>query len=291
MKFRDYTEIVFEDGNILSAQMLEETYRYPREFLNLIHSNYCDGIITGLDFDKKDDGVYLTAGLVKIGQKYYILPQNVNIDDWLKHCNPALQPQVEYSLCIVNEDVLTPNDMARGIKSHSRVVLKATRELPDKSLLLARYKIRPDVGISLPQLNLDNGKNPFDDFFQSGLLQLLKCRYAHQSGEPTFHPLVFRAMQNYLEQKFPLSPYDFALLTELQNHGIAATKSLITYIGIVKNKRHSDIPKDIDREKLFREVSECIKQPYTPLVSKVTASEQSNNNVKPKKPAGKMIPF
>ena len=50
MEFRDYTEIVFEAGNILSVQMLEETYRYPREFLHLAHADFGEGIICGLDF-------------------------------------------------------------------------------------------------------------------------------------------------------------------------------------------------------------------------------------------------
>ena len=286
MKFRDYTEIIFEAGNILSAQMLEETYRYPREFLHLTHAGYCDGILTGLDFIEKKDGVYLTAGLVKIDGKYYVLPQDVNIDEWLKKCKPPLQPQVVYSLYIVNEDFLSADDKACGIKTHSRVMLKAMREeLPNKSLLLARYKFRPDAKISLPQLN--NEKNPFEEFFQSGLLQLTECIYAHQSGEPTFHPLIFRAFQKYLEQKFPLSPYDFSLLTELQNHGTVSTKSLITYVKVVKDD--SDISPDITREKLLMKVSESIQKPYTPRMACVTTSEQPGRNTAKSRRPNKLI--
>lgn len=274
MEFRNYTEIVFEAGNILSAQMLEETYSYPREFLNRSYADYCNGIVSGLDFITKDDGVYLTAGIVKIGEKYYILPQDVNMDEWLKQYKPALRPSVEYSLFMANEDILTAKDKAFGIKSHSRVVLRAEKEMPDGALLLAKYKFRPDARITLPSLQWDNSENPFDEFFQSGLLQMLECEYAHSRGKTTYHPLLFRAIQNYLKQKFPLSPYDFSLLMELQNHGIAAITSLITYIAI--NKENSLVSMNMTREKLFREVTECVQKPYTPAVYHITESTQDS---------------
>lgn len=275
MKFRDYTEIVFEAGNILSVQMLEETYRYPREFLNRFYADYCNGIVNGLDFITKDDGVYLTAGMVKIGEKYYILPQDVNMDKWLKQYKPALRPSVEYSLFMANEDILTAKDKACGIKSHSRVTLRAEREMPNGALLLAKYKFRPDSRITLPSLQLDNSEKPFDEFFQSGLLQLLECEYAHSRGKTTYHPLLFRAIQDYLKQKFPLSPYDFSLLMELQNHGIVAITSLITYIAV--NKKNSPVSTNMTREKLFRELTECVQMPYTSAVYHVTESTQDSN--------------
>ena len=206
MDFRDYTEIVFEAGDILSAQMLEETYRYPREFLHLSHTGYGNGIIAGLDFNTKDDGVYMTAGIVKFDGKCYILPQNVNLDIWLKHHNPALTSSTEYFLCLVCKDVLTAREQASGIKVHHQMVLQAEKEMISNSLLLAKYKFRPDTGIYLPNINMTNEKNPFEDFFQSGLLQILECDYAHPQGQTTYHPLVFRAIKDYLEQKATLSP-------------------------------------------------------------------------------------
>ena len=59
--------------------MLEETYRYPREFLHLDHAGYGEGIIAGLDFETREGSVYLTAGLVKMGGSYFILPQAVKL--------------------------------------------------------------------------------------------------------------------------------------------------------------------------------------------------------------------
>lgn len=279
MDFRDYTEIVFEAGDLLSVQMLEETYRYPREFLHLTHANLSDGIICGLDFTPRSEGLYLTAGIVKIDGVYYILPKDVNMDEWLKKYKPALTSGATYFLCMVSENVLTSDDKAHGIKSHSRVVLKAEREMPEYSLLLARYKFRPDVYIPLPQLKMDS-ENPFSDFFESGLLQILECQYAHQRGETTYHPLVFRAIQTYLEQKLPLSPYDFSLLVELQNHGIVSMVSLINYVRV--NKTVSLSYKDMTREKLLREVCDCVQKHYVPIAYTEAEFEQTQET-KPKR--------
>ena len=274
MKFRDYTEIIFEVGEILSVQMLEETYRYPREFLNLTYKNYCNGILSGLDFVCRDDGVYLTSGIVKFDGRYFILPQDINIDDWLK--KNKLLNGVEYYLCIViNES----DEKGCGIKIRHQAELKATRDKINNSIILAKYKHRSDIGISLPKLKMNDSENPFEDFFSSGLLQLLECEYSHQQGETTYHPLVFKAMQSYLEKKFPLSPYDFSLLTELQNHILIAMSSLRTYISV--NKKNFLSSENMTREKLFREVTECIKIPYTlPVYSDVSEEQDDSKKIK-----------
>lgn len=285
MGFRNYTEIVFEAGKILSEQMLEETYSYPREFLQRSYANYCNGIINGLDFISREDGVYLTAGIVKIGKKYYILPQDINLDEWLKEYKPELRSSIEYFLLMTSEDILTSKDRTQGIKSHSRFILKAEREMPEGALLLAKYKFRPDAGISLPTVQWDNSENPFDDFFQSGLLQILECEYAHAQGKTTYHPLIFRAIQDYLKQKYPLSPYDFSLLMELENRGMVAITSLMTYIAL--NKEHSSALKNMTRKELFREVIKCIQKPYEPTVNQFTKLAQDSS--KKNKPHTKLI--
>ncbi len=276
MVFRDYTEIVFEAGEILSAQMLEETYSYPREFLHLSHIGYGNGIVAGLDFETKDDGVYLTAGIAKLDEKFYILSQNVNLDIWLKRYTPALTASAEYFLCLVCMDVLSDRDQASGIKLHRQMMLRAEKKKPSGSLLLAKYKFRPDMGIHLPAIEITNEKKPFESFFQSGLLQVLECDYAHPQGETTFHPLVFRAIKDYLEQKNTLSPYDFGLLVELQNHGIAAIKSLMAYVAA--NKKVSLSSLNMTKEKLLQEVVDCIKEPYIPVVYQGKMPEQEQTN-------------
>ena len=271
MDFRDYTEIVFAGGDILSAQMLEETYRYPREFLHVYHAASGDGIIAGLDFLTKSDGVYLTAGIVKRAGRYYILPQDVNMDEWVKQQKPPLQPAIEYFLYMVDEAAeVSDGDIA----SCSRLTLKAERSKRDHALLLAKYKYRPDLSIRLPALKEGSAGKTVEEFTQASFLQLLDCAYAHPQGEATYHPLLFRAIRSCLEKKELLSPYDFSLLLEIQNHGIAAISTLEAYVAV--NKKAASSP--MTREKLFHAVIECAQMIYQPAVSHEPTPEQTRSS-------------
>ena len=261
MNFRDYSEIIFTAGDVLSAEMLEETYRYPREFLHVCHAGCPDGIVAGLDFIEKEDGVYLTAGIVKLDGKYYILPEDMGMDACLQQQKVPLQSSVEYLLCLVPEDV--PEPVGTGIRSRSRLVLQPERERPAHALLLGRYKYRPDVLIRLPKLRLGS-MDPFEEFTQASFLQVLDSEYAHRQGGTTYHPLLFRAVQSCLEHKAPLSPYDFTLLCELQNHGAASFATLQTYIAA--NRKDSPASLEPTREKLFEELTKCLQIPYHPAV-------------------------
>ncbi|MBQ7551522.1 MAG: hypothetical protein IJT04_08355, partial [Bacteroidales bacterium] len=110
-------------------------------------------------------------------------------------------------------------------------------------------------------LNLKEKGNPFEDFFRSGLLYLLDVPYAHPQGGTTYHPLVFRAIRDYLEQKTPLSPYDFTLLSAIQNHGIVAEYTLKSYVA-TSGKKNSSPVEMTTREELFRATTECLQEPY-----------------------------
>lgn len=260
MEFREYTEIAFAAGDILTVQMLEETYRYPREFLHITHTAYCDGIITGLDFEFREGDVHLTAGIVKHHNRFYIHPYDVNLDEWLR-----LQPLVggrEYFLCLVNNDDAVTDKLGNGIALRSKIAAKIfpSSEYGDAILL---GKFRFDLNkLDVPNLKLEKEVDPFEDFFKSGVLYLLDAQYAHPQGGTTYHPLVFRAIRCYLEQKTPLSPYDFILLTEIQNHGIVAESTLKSYVAVNGNTNLTSIK---TREDLFRATIKCLQEPYLPF--------------------------
>ena len=263
--FRACTDIVFEAGNVLSAQMLEETYRYPREFLRLSYASCCDGIITGLDYISRDDSVYLTAGIVKWNGKYHILPQDENLDVWLKAQN--LSSGIPYHLCLVQE---AEEHSGYGIASKIQMTLRVLPKRPESSLSLGVFRF--DMGkLSLPEIKMD-ANEPFEEFWQKSRLRLLDAAYAHPQGETTFHPLLFRAICNYLEHKSSPSPYDFSLLMELQNHGIASLASLKTYVAAYNGSLSS--VSGMSREELFRAVVQCAAMPYRPTEKQQAASEQ-----------------
>ncbi|MCR5833916.1 MAG: hypothetical protein K6G55_04620 [Selenomonadaceae bacterium] len=261
MEFRDYTEITFAAGDILTAQMLEETYRYPREFLHIVHATYGDGILSGLDFESRDGDVYLTAGIVKYRDRFYIHPRDVNLDKWLRLQH--LAGGREYFLCLVNSDTTNADTLENGVVSRSKVEVKVfpAREYEDDSILLGKFRF--DLNrIHLPSLKSEEEGKPFEEFFQSGLLCLLDVQYAHPQGGTTYHPFLFRAIRDYLEQKKPLSPYDFVILSEIQNHGIVAESTLKSYVAA--NDKKNSPPVKMTREELFRATTEFLQELYLP---------------------------
>ena len=275
--FRDYNEIVFKAGDILSAQMLEETYRYPREFLHLSHITYSDGIISGLDFVSRDDGVYLTAGIVKQKGKYHILPKDVNLDKWLCEQNPKLISGIEYFLCMVNEEVdVRKKESNSDFTSCTKLSLKVfPKNKPNDSSLLGKFRFDFNR-LYLPEVKIDD-KEPFENFFKSGNLKLFDVNYSHVGGKPTYHPLLFRAIQSYLENKKSLlSPYDFSLLLEIQNRGIVAMTSLKKYLAT--NGEVDLLSNEMTKEKLFQEVVQCIQKPYQPSTFSEMPAVQSTTN-------------
>ena len=263
MSFRDHTEIVFAAGELLSAAMLEESYRYPREFLQLYHAASPDGIIRGLDFVSREDGVYLTAGIVKLRGIYYTMPWDISLGEWISEQKEPLLEGAEYFFCIKQEEVMTSENDAHGIAARGRIALKALRDRPEGALLLGKYKHRADRPLRLPTLQMGDA-DPFAEFTQASYVQLLESEYAHPQGTTTYHPLLFRAMQSFLEQKKTLSPYDFSLLTALQNNGIVALRTLLSYVAASREVSPASL--QMNREKLFHEVTVCLTKPYQPAV-------------------------
>ena len=273
MEFRDYNEITFAAGDILTVQMLEEIYRYPREFLHITHAAYSDGILTGLDFESREGDVHLTAGIVKHHNHFYIHPCDVNLDEWLRRQH--LTGGREYFLCLVNNDDAVTDRLGNGMSLCSKIAAKvfSSCEYGDAILL---GKFRFDLNrLCMPNLKLVKEVDPFEDFLKSGFLYLLDVKYAHPQGGTTYHPLVFRAIRRYLEQKTLLSPYDFTLLTEIQNHGIVAEPTLKSYVAA--NGKTNLISSEMTREKLFRVTLECLQEPYLPFRERNVVTNRDDN--------------
>ena len=264
MEFRNYAELAFKDGDLLTVPMLEETYRYPREFLHLAHAKLADGIVAGLDFEEREGSVFLTAGLVKAGGRYYALPQAENLDRWLVEHKPGDNAYREYWLYLSVSELPLSAAAEASFTTRSRLTLQLAAQVPERALRLGRWKYRQGEKLRLPCLR-QGGADPFAEFTDLVHLQLLDADYAHPQGETTFHPLVFRAVRCYLEEKKSLSPYDFSLLQEIQNCGTVSLSALKAYVAAVKRKPCSSV-KPAARSDLFAAVIECLQEVYNPII-------------------------
>lgn len=207
MTLQSYSDVKFLAGEILTAEMLQETFDNPKKFLDLNYSGYGDGILRGLDFFKAGGEIFLSAGIVKWRGKYYFLGDNFNVSEFLRKAR-----LINGANCCL---------YLRDGKSELNLEVQEISKLPREILPLWNF-IWHDL-INLPALDLQE-KNPFRQF-----AEFIEAPFAFLGGE-TFLPIIFRAVCEYLQKKSPKSLFDFIILAELQSHGAISLASVRTYI-------------------------------------------------------------
>ena len=233
------TALDFPHGAMLTSAMLREIYKYPRDFFALLYQGYGDGIICGLDYFISDKNLILTSGVIRFDGEFYFLAQDLNISALAEKNN--LETDKEYDICLSRlsekkETCLTENNL---IVTFS----KAESFYKSESNSESTAKILPTLGhfcfsrldpFVLPQL--DKGVAPFKNIFTSSVLNLADVPFAERFTEnkkdgATFHPLLFRLVKEFLAGKKYKTPFDYAILTQLQNTGVISIQTVKSYIA------------------------------------------------------------
>ena len=169
-------ELRFERRSILSAAQLRAIEKFPREFFRLMFAEYDDGIICGLDFTERDGKIFLTEGLLKIGDDFYFAEEK-NLSEMTR----GLHDGVDYKFVLgeaqraAEENIIT--------EKISLTVAKLDEQIG--ALEFGRFR---HTKIKLPDLDAEN---LFDEFTRGSRLNLLYVPYSTRGGK-TFHPYVFR---------------------------------------------------------------------------------------------------
>ena len=251
-------ELHFERRSILTAAQLRTIEKFPREILRLKYADFGNGIISGMDFVERDDKIFLTEGLFKIGNFFY-LAEEINLSslaqntrDGIKYIFALTEPQRTASENVVTEKI--------------SVEVKPLEE-NFNSLELGRF--RAGLGINLPEIDV-GAEDLFDEFTNSSCLQILNVHYSVRGGT-TFHPYIFRAVLNKLELKENPTPSDTALMIHLANFGVATIPSLKIYVkgnGVEWN--------DDSRENIFRSILDALKAKRKINFSEINSAPSEN---------------
>ena len=198
-------ELRFERRSILTARQLRAIEKFPREFLRLMYSDFGDGIISGLDFIKRGDEIFLTEGLVKLGENFFFAAE-----ENLSRLMAGLKEGKRYK--IVEENVIT-----------EKISLEV-RELADVGgLEFGRFKAGL---VHLPEVDAEN---LFEEFTKGSRLNLLNVAYSTRGGA-TFHPLIFRAILARLQRKENPAPVDQSLMIQLADGGTVSLAALKIFV-------------------------------------------------------------
>ena len=205
----------FPHKAILTKELLQEIYQYPREFFRLIYNDYADGIISGLNyFIDGEKNLILSAGMILFDGEIYFLAENTNISD-LAEKNNLVDGRDYYILPQKESQKKSP------CLTENKLILNFSEEEQNFSLGKFRFKSKNDF--NLPTLS--DSDDPFENIFRSSTFDLLDIPFADK-GEATFHPQLFDLVKNFLATKENKTPFDYSILTHLQNHEILSMQTI-----------------------------------------------------------------
>ena len=193
-------ELRFERRSILTAAQLRAIEKFPREFLRLTFADFGDGILSGLDFVTRGKEIFLTAGVVKLGEKFF-LADETNLSTLIDGCDEGKR----YRLVLgVPQRTATEGVITEKISLEVKP-LDETSDGADFGRFKAGIVKLPDI----------NAEDLFDEFTRRGSrLNLLHVPQTVRGGT-TFHPTIFRAILSRLQHKENPSPADVALMLRL----------------------------------------------------------------------------
>lgn len=232
-------ELHFERRSILTAAQLRAIEKFPREILRLKYLDFGNGIISGVDFVQREDKVFITEGIVKIGNYFYTADE-INLSNLAKDTLDG----VDYHL------VLTESERTSSENVTAEKIFLEVKRLEEKPAELEFGKFTAGLGIILPNIGAEDLVKEFTDRSQ---LNLLNVPYSVRGGT-TFHSYVFRAILHKLTLKKNPTPADTSLMIHLANFGVASIPALKIYVESNGVQFVGD-----SRENIFKSILKAVK--------------------------------
>ncbi|MBR6012757.1 MAG: hypothetical protein IK062_03115 [Selenomonadaceae bacterium] len=211
----------FPHKAILTSELLQEIHKYPREFFRLLYKNYCDGIICGLNyFIDEEKNLILSAGIVLLDGAFYFLEDNLNISELAEKNN--LVGGNDYFISLQKE-----SQKKSPCMTENKFIVNFSEE--EQNFTLGKFRFKSKDDFNLPILS-DDEDNPFENLFRDSRLNLVEVQFSDKEFA-TFHPLIFEVVKNFLLSKKNKTPFDYSILTCLQNNEVISLQTVKSYIA------------------------------------------------------------
>ena len=250
-------KIRFAPRTILTHEMLEAIYDFPREILRLQYLNFGDGIISGLEFKEVGQEIFLTEGIVKLKGEFYLSAEGeINLTRFFKdNKSPSHGAIYCFALC--------PSQNFKvdgGVKRESlELKILPKKDVPPDALCVGNISDELSE-VVLPEKDIPVEKF-LDEFTRPSRIQLLDVPYSCYGGT-TFHPYIFSAVKNILKQKENKSPAELALLIQIEQSGSVTLEALKTCIETDLTKKFTPVA---TRKEIFESLSQALKLIHTKM--------------------------
>lgn len=250
-------DTVFTKDRILTKEMLDLLYAWPRQTLQLYCRSLSEGVICGLEYEATDDDILIHPGILWKQGSLWFLQQKLSLKSL---CKGTYQEGIRYSLQLLPETTAVRGGVTTRLLD---VMLKASGD--GKADLGSFYYHQG----RLPHIPATWGE-VIESLNHAFYFNLSHLSWA-ASEEATFHPLIFSCLAKELEKKACRSALETAMLVQLYERGTLTMKTLRLYTGDSYG---------ISRDELLKHIDEAL-QKVDLLPPSPKATPQEVKKVKP----------
>ncbi|MFI3211091.1 MAG: hypothetical protein R3Y64_08630 [Peptostreptococcaceae bacterium] len=238
-------QIEFKRGTILSKNMLEIMYSYPKEIIDVLYSNNENGIISGLDLIKKDNNIILNKGIIKHNNEIFIMNEDILLNDYFLDLVENNQYVMHFNL---NEIKNIDDNILEEVLNFE--IVEFDKYQSNNNLYIGTFRFNSLENISFaPTINdlLDS-----NSYFNN-----IDAIYSKNTSS-TFMPSISKLILNKIINKDNKNPLDITLISEISNNTTLCIDTISYYISSVLNKSINDL----NKKNILNLLIQAIDEPY-----------------------------
>lgn len=213
-------EFAFRKGTILTKEMLQEVYDYPRDILDILYDGWPDGILAGTALEERSGSVYMKKGLLKYQGRIYRMMKDCDLTQFVSERLSPNDSVENYKLVFSPEEPVSIDGRDTQVRRGMRLRLLYSNKSVE-GIEFARFRLPASKKITI------SDKEDWEDLSGAKFWNMSECPYSCRGGT-TFHPYIFRVLQDRLTQGE--QPWNYCALEQLSTTGILSMELIRTIL-------------------------------------------------------------
>lgn len=259
--------IKFERGSILTKNMLESLYSYPKDLIDINYMDYSNGIIKGLSIVKKEDSFLLQKGILKYKNEIFVLNKDLNLEKYLKDLKDGFRYVIYFEYVGINTVEKGIDEKVFDLKI-SKLSEYEKLEVEKEVLFLGKFTYCSKNKINFA-ISLESFIKSKNDCFNN-----IRCKYSGYRKYTLSHDIGYLIL-TYLKKKENPHPLDFTIISQLTKEGTIDYDLISYYINIITNENIEGY----SNEEIFEVFCQSLNKPYELYINSIdTVKDEDKNN-------------
>lgn len=207
------THPLFTHGRILKLEMLEQLRDFPKDVIDIMLSQYSDGIILGCDISVSDDYIIVSKGLIKQDGILYMLKEDTIVP--YNYTNDTAILKVRFLGETKNSDF---------IRYGTEMFIDETLSIQSDEIELCRFKIKTGARLRVDYTDFEDMNTEYDT------VNLINAPFSAKDKE-TLNPKILKAFAKEAFENNLTNPLDICFaMTCMQESGAIARDLIMSYV-------------------------------------------------------------